>query len=216
MKAFVTKVKPGSISEAIAQKLEKEGYEVEVAPKDWDIRFDRLNLSEYDVLVNTAGITHSAPPHEWTLAQIRSLIDINLSGAIRLTTNYVFDRMEKSAESTIIHIGSLWSRKHATNGAPYCASKAGLAHYIACMGYDLDINYGGKFTIVGVHPGNVVGTPMTQRVQANIQASRPDVDIEAIYDGCITTQEVAEEVFRCIGRRWLNGENIYLGGGDKR
>jgi hypothetical protein len=84
------------------------------------------------------------------------------------------------------------------------------------MGYDLNLNYPGKFNIVGVHPGNVVGTPMTLKVQANIQNNRPDLNVEALYQGCITPKEVAEEVVNCIGRKWLNGENIYLGGGDKR
>ncbi len=215
-KAFVTKVKPGSISEAIAFELIKKGYMVDVAPMDWDIRTDELDLSEYDVLVNTAGVTNSMMPHEWEQPHIDTIIGVNLSGAIRLTANYVFNRKDEEGESTIIHIGSLWSRKHATNGAVYCASKAGLAHFISCMGYDLNLNYGRKFTIVGIHPGNVVGTPMTSQVQANIKASRPDINVDALYNGCITPKEVAQEVIRCIGNRWLSGENIYLGGGDKR
>ena len=32
----------------------------------------------------------------------------------------------------------------------------------------------------------------------------------------MVTTEIADIVERMIGCRWLSGENIYLGGGDKR
>lgn len=216
MKISLTKVKQGSISEAICTKLRAAGHEVFIPHRGWDIRTCKVDLSEFDVLINTAGITHSAAPHEWTDHRIQDVISTNLSGAITLTSKYVHDRRGKQGENTIIHIGSLWSRKHATNGAVYCASKAGLAHYIACMGYDLNLNYPDEFTIVGIHPGNVIGTPMSKKVISTIKESRPDMDTNALYAGCITPNEIADEVISCIGKKWLSGENIYLGGGDKR
>lgn len=219
--AFLTKVRPGSISNAVKDLLIDKGWHTATLHESADIRMiDRLEPFEHstELMVNTVGITDAKPPGKWTYEATDRLISTNLTAAIALTSAFVRATAGSPGVKTIIHVGSLWSRKHATNGPVYCASKAGLAHYIACMGHELNLAYPGEYTIVGIHPGNVQGTPLTKRVQHNLKTDRgmTKQDIDKLYDGTITAQEVAKQIYSLIGNRWLSGENIYLGGGDKR
>ena len=216
-KAFVTKVRPGSISDAIKNKLIDLGYEVELPSEDWDIR-DGYNFPEdCSIMVNTAGITDTAKPGEWSLEKAGRIVSVNLTGAIVLTSDFVKATAGTPGRKTIVHLGSLWSRKHATNGAAYCASKAGLAHYVACMGYDLNLHHPGEYTIVGLHPGNVQGTPLTRKVQDTLLMERGFTmeQVGDLYKGTIKTEDIADIVEKVIGCEWFNGENLYLPNGDK-
>lgn len=218
-KIFLTKVRPGSISDAIKHYFSLEGWELQIAPDDWDIRQNNTLIDrDCTVMINTAGVTDTATPMDWNFERANQVIGVNLSGAISLTSEFIQATQGTKKLKTIIHIGSLWSRKHSTNSPVYTASKAGLAHYIACMGYELNLHYPGEYTIIGLHPGNVWGTPLTQRVQRSLREGRgfsPE-QIEELYKGAITPLEIASIVDGMIGNRWLNGENIYLGSGDKR
>lgn len=217
-KAFVTKVRPGSISEAIKNKLEDLGFVVITPDDNWDIREGYPFPDDCQVMVNTAGVTDTAKPGEWGLDKANKVISVNLTGAAVLTSDFVRATAGTPGTKTIIHLGSLWSRKHATNGAVYCASKAGLAHYVSCMGYDLNLHHPGEYTIVGLHPGNVWGTPLTRRVQDKLLMERGFTmeQVANLYKGTIKPADIAEVAERVIGCEWFNGENIYLPNGDKR
>ncbi|MDI6840460.1 MAG: SDR family oxidoreductase [bacterium] len=216
--AFVTKVRPGSISDAIKNKLLELGYEVIVPEENWDIREGYPFPLDCKVLVNTAGVTDTAEADEWDWDKTDRIISTNLTGAIKLTSDFIRDTSRTEGTKTIIHLGSLWSRKHATNGAAYCASKAGLAHFVACIGYDAKLKFGDEFVVVGLHPGNVDGTPLTRRVKAQLRNERGFTleQVEDLYRGTITPTEIADVVAKVLGCKWLNGENIYLANGDKR
>lgn len=217
-KAFVTKVRPGSISEAIRDKLFDLGYEVVTPGDNWNILDGFKFPKDCQVMVNTAGVTDTAKPGEWDWEKANKVISVNLTGAAVLTSDFVKATAGTPWVKTIIHLGSLWSRKHATNSAIYCASKAGLAHYIACMGYDLNLHHPGEYTIIGLHPGNVQGTPMTKKVKSKLITERGFTmeQVEALYEGAITPADIADVVEKVLGNQWLNGENIYLPNGDKR
>lgn len=218
-RAFVTKINKGSISEAIATRLVNLGFEVTTPNESWDIRRGAQFPKDCSVLVNTAGITMSKEPRAWDWNTADKIISVNLTGAISLTSEFINETMYNGGGiKTIIHLGSIWSRKHATDGAVYCASKAGLAHYIACMGYDLKLHHPDEYSIVGIHPGNVVGTPLTKRVQDSMKNDRgmSDKQVDSIYQECITPGEIADVVEKVLGDKWFNGENLYLGNGDKR
>jgi NAD(P)-dependent dehydrogenase (short-subunit alcohol dehydrogenase family) len=202
-KIFLTKVRPGSISDAIKHYFSLEGWELQIAPDDWDIRQNNTLIDrDCTVMINTAGVTDTATPMDWNFERANQVIGVNLSGAISLTSEFIRATQGTKKLKTIVHIGSLWSRKHSTNSPVYTASKAGLAHYIACMGYELNLHYPGEYTIIGVHPGNVWGTPLTQRVQRSLREGRgfsPE-QIEELYKGAITPLEIASIVDGMIGK----------------
>jgi len=223
MEAKVTKTRSGSISEGVMEGLVGIGYSVSSFPKHIDVRdlsqeVYELFSGEEKVFVNCIGITDNAKPDQWTFERANKVVSTNLSAAISLTSEFVRKTQGTDGVKTIFHIGSLWSRKHATNGAVYTASKAGLAHYVSCVAYDLNLAFPGEYVVIGVHPANVQGTPLTQEVQEALVYTRgftPE-QIEKLYDGCITPTEIGNEVASMIGSKWLSGENIYLGNNDKR
>jgi NAD(P)-dependent dehydrogenase (short-subunit alcohol dehydrogenase family) len=218
VKALVTKARPGSIAEAVGVALMDYGYEVTHLPVDYDLRQidEKPPHIDWDteVLVNCVGVTDMHPINDWSFEDANRVITANLTCAIALTSRFVANTIGSTKFKTIVHIGSLWSRKSASGGAAYCASKAGLAHYVACAGSELPEGY----SIVGIHPGNVYGTPMSRRVALNLAVKRGmhPAEIDKLYECAIRPSEVGNYVLDVICKPWLNGENIYLGGGDKR
>jgi len=218
-KAIVTKTRAGSISEGVLEALVEIGYHVSPFPPELDVRESQdVFTGEEKVFVNCIGITDNAKPDEWTYDRTDELISTNLTAAIALTSEFVRKTQGTDGVKTIVHIGSLWSRKHSTNSAIYTASKAGLAHYVACVAKDLDIHYPGEYVVIGIHPGNVQGTPLTKDVQKSLALNRgfSQEEIQALYEGAITPYELGRVTTSFIGNKWLSGENIYLGNNDKR
>lgn len=222
-KAIVTKTRRGSISEGIMEGFVGMGLDVSSFPYHIDVRdIDQegteLFSGEEKVFANCVGITDNAKPSEWTYERANQLLSTNLTAAIAMTSEFVRKTQGTPGVKTIFHVGSLWSRKHATNGAVYTASKAGLAHYVSCVAKDLDIAYPGEYVVIGVHPGNVQGTPLTQEVQEALADNRgfSQEEIDNLYEGTITPLEIGNIVSDMVGNIWLSGENIYLGNNDKR
>lgn len=218
-KAIVTKTRAGSISEGVLERLGDSGYHVSSFPTDLDVtKTQDVFEGDEKVFVNCIGKTDSAKPDEWEYDRVAELMSVNLISAIALTTEFVKKTQGTPGVKTIVHIGSLWSRKHSTNSAVYTASKAGLAHYVACIAKDLDIHYPGEYVVVGVHPGNVQGTPLSQKVQRSLSEERgfSQEEVEELYEGTITPYELGDFILDLIGNKWVSGENIYLGKNDKR
>lgn len=224
--AVVTKARPGSIAEGIADRLDASGFAVSTLPLDTDVRDtgqvdEQIRLAAdgrgpLTVGVYAAGKSFTSHPFEWSHDAAAAINDVNLTAAEAFTSSFARCTVGNGESKTIVLIGSLWSRKHGTNNAVYCASKAGLAHFVTCIATDLNKAAPGQFTVVGVHPGNVAGTPMSRRVADSLRNRMTPSQIEELYDNAITPDGVAEAVESIIGKHWLSGENIYLSGGEKR
>lgn len=219
--AYTTKVRPGSISEAVSTRLTQDGFHVNSLHPSVDITaqndLDLVFYGDESVLVNTAGVTAAQGIDQWTMEDLHKIISVNLTGAMAMTSAFVRATAGNGRLKTIVHVGSLWARKTMTNGSPYAASKAGLAHYVTAAAWDLKQQYGEEFSIVGVHPGNVSGTPMTEAVITSLERrGMPEADIRALYDGAITPRGVADVISGVVRKPWLSGENIFLGGGERR
>jgi len=84
------------------------------------------NFGSIDILVNNAGVIHAAPLVEVTETEWDEVIDINLKGVF-LCMQAVAPYMVKQKYGKIINISSICGRGGAlADGAPYCASKAGV------------------------------------------------------------------------------------------
>ena len=224
MKILTTKIREGSLSQAVALRLKELGHDVYALPDGKDIRLadyfgPKVIEPDTQVLINTVGVTGNNPVGQWDIKQLDQIVSVNLTGAIMLTESFYRVTNQHPLPKLIVHIGSAGSRKVFTNCSPYCAAKAGLAHYVACAGYELRE---GKFNIIGIHPDNIEGTPMTKRVKQDLLDNRgmTEEQIRKIYERAIPVERLANFIADLVNKpdcwKWMNGENFYLGAGCKR
>lgn len=82
--------------------------------------YDRL-----DVLINSAGIDHTLPIEELTVAQFDRVCDVNLRGPFAIT-KAVWPIMTRQGRGHIVNITSTAAKRSWANAAAYHASKWGL------------------------------------------------------------------------------------------
>jgi 2-deoxy-D-gluconate 3-dehydrogenase len=78
-----------------------------------------------DILVNNAGINIRKPPQDYTLAEWRQVLDINLTGVF-LCAREVYPHMVTAGGGKIINIGSMTSIFGSNVAPAYSASKGGV------------------------------------------------------------------------------------------
>lgn len=78
-----------------------------------------------DILVNNAGINIRKRPEDYDLADWRSVLDTNLTGAF-ICSHAAYPAMLRSGSGKIINIGSMMSIFGASYAVAYGASKGGL------------------------------------------------------------------------------------------
>ena len=86
-------------------------------------RFGRL-----DILVNNAGINIRKPPQDYTIAEWRQVIDVNLTSAF-LTSRETYPTMKRQGGGKIINIGSMMSIFGASFAGAYGSSKGGIVQF---------------------------------------------------------------------------------------
>jgi NAD(P)-dependent dehydrogenase (short-subunit alcohol dehydrogenase family) len=146
--------------EQLAKEIEAEGGSALAAPTDITseeqvLALFRTTVSSYgrlDILVNNAGTAVGKPTDEMTLAEWRSVIDCNLTGAF-LCSREAFKLMKPQRSGRILNIGSTSAKVPRPNSAPYTSSKyalEGLTHSLAVDGRQHGI------AASVLQPGNVV------------------------------------------------------------
>ncbi len=89
------------------------------------------------VLVNNAGINIDKPFLDITPDEWRRVLDTNLSGAFHLSQAVARHMLARPGGGSIVNIGATTGIRPRTNGAGYCASKAGLLHLTKCLALEL-------------------------------------------------------------------------------
>jgi short-subunit dehydrogenase len=222
LKILLTKVRKESLSGALLKILSGESpNEVRYMGNVWCI--DALCtypsvefLSEYDVIINTTGKTLNQSVLDFEYNNTMNIFSVNTAGAMLLTSRFAKTKISSGDKGLIIHVGSTGSRKVFTNCSAYCASKAALAHYIQCAGYELKNK---NISVVGIHPGNIEGTKMTNQVKEDLIKKRgmTQEQIEKIYSDAHDVKDVANFICQVINMPWndITGENFYMGNGWK-
>lgn len=83
-------------------------------------KFGRL-----DILINNAGMNIRKQPEQYSMAEWRQVLSVNLDGAF-YTSHAAYPAMKKGGGGKIINIGSMMSIFGAPYSAPYAASKGGI------------------------------------------------------------------------------------------
>lgn len=219
-KVLITRVRPQSLSGHIAGLLiDREDFQVDAMPDSWDITDLSTypsNLGDYDIIYNCTGITLNEDVLHATYTEMQRVMDINIVGAMALTSAYANARIAQKLGGIIVHVGSTGSRTVFTNCSAYCASKAALAHYVKCAGYELKPH---DISVIGVHPGNLAGTQMTKNVQLGLINNRgmSQEQVDKIYSEAHDPVDVAQFCVNLMAMPLfdMTGENYYLGKGAK-
>jgi len=88
--------------------------------------FGRLDLAEFDVLVNNAAIAADGLLATQAEEAIRATIEVNLLGTILLTKHWVRGRLALRRSGVIVNISSIIGTRGYAGLVAYSATKAGL------------------------------------------------------------------------------------------
>jgi NAD(P)-dependent dehydrogenase (short-subunit alcohol dehydrogenase family) len=162
-------------------------------PDGLHVQLDHIH--PVDTVVCCAGYTNLDWIEDQTTYDIAQTVNVNLVGPMILTNKFVNLTMHDDWLKYLVFIGSMAHRSVLNASAPYCASKAGLAHFIRCAGWELTPK---GYRVFGVHPSNTEGTPMTEKT------------IDGIMNYRGITREEAEDYWGAINLmpRWLLPSDI--------
>ena len=218
----------GNIGHAIYKTLNEGGFVVRTPTKrDVDVRSagsleTYFNSREVDTLILANGYTHLDWFEDYPTSEIYQVMSQTLTGSIVAAQKFVQATMFSPHRKYLVFVGSMAYRAVLTASAPYCAAKAGLAHLVQCLGWELTPK---GYRVFGVHPSNVEGTPMTEETINGIMRYRGISRVDAEnYWGAINLmpdwlhpEDVAEAVYNLVSGRadYQSGSNIELRGGQR-
>jgi Tropinone reductase 1 len=93
--------------------------------QDEILNWINYNWESLDILVNNAGINIRKATLDYTVAEYRKIIDINLIAPFELS-RLLFEPLIKGTNPSIINIASIAGILDVRTGSPYGMSKAGL------------------------------------------------------------------------------------------
>lgn len=224
---------PGSIGREVVKALSVAGFKEVWSPKrtDFDVRrYAKMKQWLWDkplidTLVLCHGVTHLAWFEDQMQEDIEHVVDVNLTGTMLALNAFVNRTMsERHVRKHIVVIGSMAHKNVLNASAPYCATKAGVAMLVRCLGWELTPK---GYWIYGVHPSNVENTPMAEdTIQGIVEYRHIDHTAARAYWGALNLMprwlragDVADVVAWLVqgsaAAAWQSGTNIELPGGQR-
>lgn len=205
----------GNIGETITQYLNKKGHDI-VACNDMNGR------EQGDLFIFCNGHTElewiGEQEHENITTQVRS----NMEATIQMINQIVDRNIYNEVWKRIIIIGSMAYNNVLNGSSAYCAAKAGINQYAKCAAYEL-AKKGWLVTVI--NPGNVLDTPMTNKVKSQLQ-NLHDIDMDAAEEywqkvnnlgEFVTKKDIAKMVKFLLKpeARFLSGSSLDLRGSNR-
>lgn len=182
----------------------------------------KVQLDDVDSLVLCNGFSHLDWIEEQPDKAIEEALWDNLAASVFATRDFVRYTMGQPWLKCIVYVGSMAYKSVLNASGPYCAAKAGLAHFASCMAWELAPK---GYRVFIVHPSNTEGTPMTEKTIAGIQRYRGIARPEAEqYWGAVKAmpewlqpRDIAAVVKWLLDGEadWLAGAQLDLGGGQR-
>jgi NAD(P)-dependent dehydrogenase (short-subunit alcohol dehydrogenase family) len=215
------------IGAAVAHELRIGGYRVVVTDEHstnvTDSREIEVFLSvgptsgKWDHIVYSAGFNKLAWMEAVQEADLMQIFDVNVLGFIRLMSAVARMPIENMPNSVTAIVSDAATHPMRTSIA-YCSSKAALAMAVRCAAREL----ASAVRVNGVSPGIVEGTPMTEKTDKEISATRGWIPADVVLNSTEAIpvgrrgfpREIAQVVVDVMeGPQYLTGSIIEVNGG---
>lgn len=174
--------------------------------------FDRVeaDLGPVSVLVNNAGIALPGSFLDYSLADFRKVLEVNLTGVFAASQRAARTMVERGIAGAIVNMSSINAVVAIPAIPAYCASKGGVMQLTKAMALAL-APHGIRVNAVG--PGSI-DTEMMAGVNANPEAMQMAMSRTPLKR-MGTAQEIANVVAFLASDKasYITGETIYVDGG---
>jgi NAD(P)-dependent dehydrogenase (short-subunit alcohol dehydrogenase family) len=151
-----------------------------------------------DVLINNAGVGHSAMVHETPLSDWKWVLDTNLWGVVHGLHAFVPRMIDQGGDAHIVNTASVAGLVGLPSMAPYCASKFAIVGLSQSLGAEL-APYG--IGVTAICPG-IIDTDIIRagKMEGSTAASKHKVAAFYRRRG-IPPERVARDILRAIRTR---------------
>lgn len=132
-------------------------------------------LKAVDILINNAGVAHSAPLHKITLEDWNRVLAVNATGTFLCTQAFVPGMLERK-QGSVVNVASVAGLSAARYIAAYAAAKHAVIGFTRSVAAELE---GTGITCNAVCPG-FVDTDMTRESVARVVAKTGKTPAEAL------------------------------------
>ncbi len=187
--------------------------EVDVSDEDSVSEMVESAVREFEkveILVNNAGVHHSASVTDETMEGWHSILDVNLRGTFLCSKHVISHMLEEEIEGDVVNIGSIAGLVGYGQSAAYCASKGGVVELTREMALD----YGSEgININAVDPG-VIKTAMTGDMLED-EETRQFMDQNTVAPRLGEPEDIANAVAFLASSEsdFIMGENLVVDGG---
>lgn len=167
-------------------------------------------FGQVDVLVNNAGVHHSAAVTDETVDGWDQVLDVNLKGQFLCAKHVIGHMVENGIEGDVVNIGSIAGLVGYGQSAAYCASKGGVVE----LTREMAIDYGAEgINVNAVDPG-VIKTAMTKDMREDDE-TREFMEANTVVPQLGEPEDIANAVaFLASGDSdFITGENLVVDGG---
>ena len=227
MKTLIIGAHTGGIGDAVAASdgiIGESSQRIVHIPtiSDLDVRDQQsidmymMNHGPFDEIVYSAGVSQLKWIRDLNWRDLDKVLDINVAGAILVASAHTKLFPEHSGVRYVVIVSDA-AHTPMRGSISYCVSKAAAEMAVRVMAREL----APAWTVVGVSPGVVEGTAMTEGLAKEIPGFRGWTEDQAkAYEGTppigrrVNKREVAETVlFALTGPQALNGSILTINGG---
>lgn len=169
---------------------------------------EKIDFSEFDILINNAGISYDGYLVKQDFNKIEILIQTNITSVINITKRYIQSRLNINLSGNILNISSIVSKRGYRGIAVYSATKAAINGFTIALAKEM-ANKG--FRINAILPGYVQTSMLKNLSQDQIDSLSKATPLQRLA----TPQEIANAVEFIISDKaqFITGQLITVDGG---